>query len=148
MATPSIMKHVELFRGLSDEQLKQVALLGREEVYQVGDILCEQDAPGDKVFIIMRGQVEIRVRDRRGTQYSAVYLGAGQVIGEMALVDEGKRSATVIAAEDETTVFAIPSDAFVRLCKTDTHIGYLLMRNIAQDLSFKLRHGNTNPSSD
>ena len=69
-----------------------------------------------------------------------VYLGAGQVVGEMTLVDSGRRSASVISAEEGTIVYSIPNDVFSRLCETDTGIGYMIMRNIAQDMSFKLRH--------
>jgi len=58
----------------------------------------------------------------------------------MALIDETTRSATVIAAQENTKVYTIPRDEFTRLCTTQTDIGYLMMRNIAQDLSFKLRH--------
>jgi CRP-like cAMP-binding protein len=67
-------------------------------------------------------------------------LGKGQIIGEMTLVDEGRRSATVIAAEEPTTVYSIPNSAFTTLCQSNTDIGYVIMRNIAQDMSFKLRH--------
>jgi CRP-like cAMP-binding protein len=69
-----------------------------------------------------------------------VYLGTGQVVGEMGLIDAGRRSAAAIAIEEGTTVYCIPGAALTALCERDTAVGYILMRNIAQDLSFKLRH--------
>ena len=65
----------------------------------------------------------------------------------MALLDQGARSASVIAIEDGTTVYGISSQDFMNLCKTDTAIGYVMMRNMALDLSFKLRHKNLDPSA-
>ncbi len=73
---------------------------------------------------------------------SVVRLGEGQIFGEMGLVDGGSRSATVRALMDGTTVFVLPQDAFYSLCDQNHTIGYTVMRNIACDLSFKLRHRN------
>jgi CRP-like cAMP-binding protein len=65
----------------------------------------------------------------------------------MALLDQGVRSASVVAIEEETELYAISADAFVNLCQQDTAIGYIMMRNMALDLSFKLRHKNLDPSA-
>ena len=147
MSILQIMKRMELFQGLSDTQLQRVERISREEVYPKGQTICSQGDPGDALYIISKGQVEIVVQDRNGNTFPALYLGEGQVVGEMALVDEGQRSASVVSAQDNTVVYSIPSADFNELCQTDTAIGYLMMRNIAQDLSFKLRHGNFDPSS-
>jgi CRP-like cAMP-binding protein len=135
-----VMRRVELFRGLSAEQLRRIATISRREVYHKGQTVCVQGSPGDKMYIISRGQVEVVVQDSSGTSFPVLYLGTGQVVGEMALIDSGKRSASVLGAEDETVVYSIPNDDFTRLCTADTGIGYIMMRNLAQDLSFKLRH--------
>jgi CRP-like cAMP-binding protein len=67
-------------------------------------------------------------------------LGPGQSVGEMSLVDTGVRSATCRAATDNTLVASITRDAFERLVDSDPRLGYRIMRNIAADLSFRLRH--------
>jgi len=141
-----ILKGAELFRDLNDEQLRQISSISQREVYAKGDVICHQGDPGDSMYVISEGQVEINVRDNDGNAYSAVYLGAGQLVGEMALVDEGSRSASVIGVDEETVVYNIPNDKFAALCVADTAIGYIMMRNIAQDLSFKLRHRDFDPS--
>ena len=141
-----ILKNVELFRDLSDDQLSQISSISKQEVYAKGEAICKQGEPGDAMYVISTGQVEINVRDNEGRTYSALYLGAGQLVGEMALVDEGARSASVIGIEDETVVYTIPNNKFTALCVADTAIGYIMMRNIAQDLSFKLRHRDFDPS--
>lgn len=141
-----LMKQVELFRGLNDQQLELLSRICREERYPRGKVIVEQGTAGDRMFIIGSGQVEVRVQISDGTSYAAVYLGRGQVFGEMALIDAAKRSATVLAADPETVVYSLPNDQFSALCESNTGIGYVMMRNMAQDLSFKLRHRDADPS--
>ena len=141
-----IMSRVELFRDLNAEQLASIGDISQKEVFAQGTVICSQGDVGDKMYIIGDGQVEIVVTDKQGRKNSVVYLGSGQIVGEMALVDEGTRSASVVATDQETEIYSIPNDRFTELCRTNTDIGYIMMRNIAQDLSFKLRHVDANPS--
>ncbi len=137
-----LLKTVELFEGLSDEQLRRLAEISREERYERGDEIFAQGDEGDKVYIIRRGQVEVVIDRRSGAPRSQIYLGQGQIFGEMALVDMGPRSATVRCIRDGTVLDVIKRGDFIRLCEEDTAIGYIVMRNMAADLSFKLRHYN------
>lgn len=143
----SLMKHIDLFRGLDESQLQRLANIGHEESYNLDQTVFGQGSPGDKMYIIGQGQVEIQVRDSGGTLHPVLFLGQGQVFGEMALLDRGQRSASVVAAQDNTVVYSINSDTFHELCTKDTAIGYIMMRNLALDLSFKLRHSNSAPST-
>lgn len=142
-----ILKTAELFQGLVPEQLARIAGLAETETYQADDMIFSQGDAGDKMYIIGAGQVEIRVKAPDGDSFAALYLGQGQLFGEMALLDQGRRSASVVAVQDPTTVFSIPSGAFNDLCQQDTVIGYVIMRNMALDLSFKLRHRNFDPAA-
>jgi len=139
----SILQQVDLFRGLSKEQLTRIERITHIDTFKMGTRVCQQGDVASEMYIVCQGQVEVAVRHNSGTDESMLYLGEGQIIGEMGLVDEGRRSATVIVVEDETLVVSIPNDAFNALCQENTAIGYLIMRNIAQDLSFKLRHHNS-----
>jgi CRP/FNR family transcriptional regulator, cyclic AMP receptor protein len=141
-----IMRRADLFRGLNDAQLQQITTISHMEQYEKEAVIFTQGSDGDRMYIVGQGQVEVQVRDVDGTTYAAIYLGEGQIFGEMALVDEGKRSASVVAVEDNTIVYGVPSREFNALCQADNAIGYLMMRNIAQDLSFKLRHRDFDPS--
>ena len=137
-----LLRIASLFHGLNEEQLERVAQLAQEYRYNAREVIFNQNAPGDKMYIVGSGQVEIRVADEHGELHTALFLGQGQVFGEMALLDQGKRSATVIAAQPNTMVYGIDGDALTALCQQDTSIGYVMMRNIALDLSFKIRHQN------
>jgi CRP-like cAMP-binding protein len=136
-----VMRTMELFRGLSQHQLERLAEITQRETFAEGEAILNMNQLGDRMYILAQGQVEIHVPTGGGMQ-PVLFLGEGQVFGEVALLDEGRRSASVIAAEDDTIVYSIPRDEFTRLCQTDTQLGYLVMRNLALDLSFKLRHRN------
>jgi CRP-like cAMP-binding protein len=142
----TILKSAELFQGLSTDQLARIAGLAETETYKSDDYIFRQGDFGDKMYIIGDGQVEIRVNVTDG-HFAALYLGQGQLFGEMALLDQGRRSASVVAVQDPTIVFGIPSGTFNELCYQDTTIGYIIMRNMALDLSFKLRHRNFDPAA-
>lgn len=149
MSVTEYLQHSELFSGLASEQVEQIAALGQEVVYSAGDIIIREGDPSDEIYVICSGMVEVEVS--RGTipdvpgppqLTSLARLGQGQIFGEMALVDRGARSATVHCVEDGTVLYVIPRQAFWALCDGNHHIGYVVMRNIAADLSFKLRHRN------
>ena len=71
-----------------------------------------------------------------------VVLGKGQVIGEMALIDQGYRSASVRATSKGAKLYKIESEDFYKVCEENNHIGFVVMRNLAIDIAFKLRHRN------
>ena len=60
----------------------------------------------------------------------------------MALIDQGYRSASVRATKEGATLYLIESGDFYALCQENYHIGFIAMRNMAIDVSFKLRHRN------
>lgn len=135
---------VSICSGLNEDQLGRLAAISQKEIFNTDAVIFKQGAPGDKVYIVTRGQVEIRFENAGGT---ALYLGAGEIFGEMALLDKGTRSASVLAVEDGTELYAISYSDFMALCQQDTAIGFIMMRNMALDLSFKLRRNNLDPSS-
>jgi CRP-like cAMP-binding protein len=140
-----LLSAVSICSGLNAQQLARLAAISQAEVYNTDAVIFKQGAPGDKVYIVTRGQVEIRFDDAGGT---ALYLGAGEIFGEMALLDKGTRSASVLAVEDGTELYAISHNDFMALCQQDTAIGFIMMRNMALDLSFKLRRNNLDPTSN
>ena len=137
-----VLKHIEIFHGLNDAQIGKIAQITQREVYNGGDTIIEQDAPGDSMYIIVQGQVEVLKRDSEGDMQTALFLGEGQVFGELALLDQGLRSATIVADDDPTVVYSLMRGTFDSLCQEDTALGYHIMRNLALDMAFKLRHTN------
>ncbi len=143
MELKKIFQSVDLFEGLNASELDQIAAICTEKHFQSGEMITRQGEAGDELFIITEGFVEV-VLDERGSSpvRVVVSLGSGQIIGEMALLDQGPRSASIRAVGDPTIVETINRQDFETLCDQNTHIGYVVMRNLAADLSFKLRHRN------
>ena len=149
MSVIELLQRSELFSGLKPGQIEQVTALGRDVVCNAGDVVIWEGEPSDEMYVIRSGMVEVLVSrgvipDVPGPPQLTplVRLGQGQFFGEVALVDHGARSATVRCVEDGTVLYLIPREAFWALCDDDHHIGYVVMRNVAADLSFKLRHRN------
>jgi CRP-like cAMP-binding protein len=139
------LKRVEMFINLSDTMLDKVAALCQARSFSASNTIIERNSPADNFFLIKEGTVEIiTAPDQEETEIIdgvVVSLGRGQSFGEMSLVDSGARSATVKAATN-TELYEIDSRRFLELCETDTDLGFQVMRNIAVDLSFKLRYRN------
>ncbi len=143
MVSIDLLKRVSIFSGLSEEQLARIAKLCRSATHSKGDDVVREGDPSNELYIIQEGGVEIILGSASVPGPTPIlHLGKGQIFGEMALVDRGLRSATVRATSDNTVLHVIIRDAFNRLCDEDTRIGYIVMRNVAADLSFKLRHYN------
>jgi CRP/FNR family transcriptional regulator, cyclic AMP receptor protein len=141
MQLEDILNQVELFQGLRYSDLEEVADIFKEETHTKGEFIAKQGSPGDSLFIIIDGFVEVVQNQAKG-QHVLINLGKGQIFGEMSLVDQGPRSASVIAISDPTVLQAVRYSDFVSLFERNNHIGYIVMRNIAADLSFKLRKQN------
>ncbi len=141
MVEISLARQCILFHGLVEEDIRRVLALGKEETYREGDVLAVQGSREGKVFVLLEGMVEVQVK-AGNTLQPVVTLGPGQLIGEITLVDGGPHSATVIVTQTPTRVLAFERDALLALCETHPRLGYVLMRNIAADLGFKVRHHN------
>jgi CRP-like cAMP-binding protein len=136
----NLLRRVEMFSGLTDAQLAKLAGIFEEREYRRDETLFTQGSESDRLYLVREGFVEVIIEsgDAPGGK-NILNLGSGQSVGEMSLVDAGLRSATCRAATDHTIVASVTREAFDRLCESDTSIGYRVMRNIAADLSFRLR---------
>ena len=138
-----VFQGVDLFDGLSQAELEQVIAICTEKRYHKGQLIAKEGEGGNELFIITEGFVEVVLGERASSAARVVVsLGSGQITGEMALLDQGPRSASIMASGDSTVVQVIPRQAFEQLCNNNNHIGYIVMRNLAADLTFKLRHRN------
>jgi CRP-like cAMP-binding protein len=141
MSISTLLKRVHLFRGLAQNELDEVAAICQPMSLQPGELIIEQNTTGKEMYIIAEGSVDVFIKgvdDERGL----VMLGKGQVVGEMALIDQGYRSASVRTTNEGATLYLIEGDTFIDLCHANNHIGFMVMRNLAVDVAFKLRHRN------
>lgn len=139
------LRDADVFYNLTTEQLGRIAEICNERHLNKGTILFCENNPGDEMYLVAQGAVDILVdpamlgleTDVRPTKVAT--MRKGQIFGEMALVDEGLRSATAQVAEPDTVLLAIRRQDLFALCESDYRLGYRIMRNIAVDLAFKMR---------
>jgi CRP/FNR family transcriptional regulator, cyclic AMP receptor protein len=89
------LAHVRLFSALNKKELALVGRASDEVRVLSGKVLVEEGAVGHEFFLILEGQAVVRRGGRR-----VAMLGPGQYFGEMALLDRGPRTATVVADTD------------------------------------------------
>jgi CRP/FNR family cyclic AMP-dependent transcriptional regulator len=97
-AFAKVLGRVPLFTDLGRRELHRLAATCVERDYPAGSVLVRQGQPGAGLFIIVSGQARVGREEEGGIRELAV-LGPGDVFGEMALLDDLPRSASVMAAE-------------------------------------------------
>jgi ATP-binding cassette subfamily B protein len=99
-----------VFRELPQQQVETVTTQMDTVQARPGDVIVRQGAPADKFFIIADGEVEV-LREDNGQTRTVAHLGKGQFFGEMAVLRDMPRTATVRAVQ-QTTLLAMDRDAF------------------------------------
>ncbi len=132
------LAHVGLFASLRKKELKEVAKYCREGEYSPGSVLISQGEKGLGLFILTKGTVRItRANSPDGAEEVLGTAGAGDVIGELALLDDMPRSATVRAV-DEVTVLVLPFWEFHimmrRVLRSDPDVGLDMMAVLSRRL--------------
>jgi CRP/FNR family cyclic AMP-dependent transcriptional regulator len=143
----NFLKLADIFYQFTPTQLEMVANLCKERTYAMEEIILEEGASSKELYVITHGEVEIQVNPAivGGLEYqndmvTIATLRRGQSFGEIALVDEGLRSATVRAAQKNTRLLILERARLILLCETYPHLGYRLMYNLAADLALKIRN--------
>jgi carbonic anhydrase/acetyltransferase-like protein (isoleucine patch superfamily) len=138
-----LLRGMAVFEGLSETELSHVAGICRVEPFSRGQVITKQGDNESDIFVVRAGMLEISVGETGQGElppHTVVNLGEGQVVGEMALIDHGPRSATVRCVSETCSLIVMQRDDFELLCGGEHHIGLIVYRNLAADLSFKLRH--------
>jgi CRP/FNR family cyclic AMP-dependent transcriptional regulator len=94
-----------LFQGLTGEQLAWVTSLLHRKTFSAGTNLITAEQPGEVVYILLSGSVKIHVEQADGTDVIIAILGAGDIVGEMSLLDSAGRSANVVTQEESTLLW-------------------------------------------
>jgi len=138
----------EMFDNLTPTQLELVASICEPLTLNNQSVVCRENEGSDELYVIGRGAVKILVNpgfvgaaaDANHEPVVIAELRQGQIIGEVALVDQGLRSATVSVSQDGTYLLRIPRNRLMLLCDTYPELGYKIMKNLAADLALKMRN--------
>lgn len=142
---PYPLKEADIFYNLKPEHLDKIETICTQVTLNRGTVIFEENSPGDEMYIVTQGAVDIRIDPKMlgiETETKPTTIATfrkGQTFGEVVMVDQGLRSASARVAQDDTCLVVIKREALLTLCEQDYELGYLLMRNIAAELAFKIR---------
>ena len=128
-----------LFKGVPETLMKQVEAVTRRQDYAAGEqILTLGQAGDDRIFFIELGQVSIQVPLQNGGNQRISSMGPGMNFGEMVLLGQTTRSATVIA-DTEVRCHILEAGDFNRLADQAPQLKITLLENLSRDMADKLR---------
>jgi CRP-like cAMP-binding protein len=119
------LKNVSLFSNCSKKELDKVVKASDEVTMTEGTLIADQGQMGREAFIILSGDVLVKRNGRK-----VATLGAGDVVGEMSLLDKGPRTASVVAASD-VTMLVIDSRRFLAVIDDIPAIAHKLLAALA-----------------
>lgn len=140
------LRQVEIFAGFSEVQLLKLSDLVHRRTVHAGDQVIREGDLSDELYVIESGELSVLIEPATDSLSSRgiplVTLGRGQVVGEISLIDRGPRSATVRCLSRDASLLVFNLRELNELLENDPAIGYLIMKNLAADMAFKLRQRN------
>ncbi len=131
------LSETSLLRGLNAAQLAHMRQLMRAQELAAGALLFREGDPGDGVYVLTQGSISI-VGGGKGSRQRFVSYSPGAMLGELAMLDGGSRTADAVA-DCDSVVYTLSREKFESLAQTDPVLGERLSRNIALNLSERLR---------
>ncbi len=110
-------------------ELKLLASAAPARAYAQGDVLCREGTVGQSCFLLATGSVNVTKRTEEGDKVLAT-LRAGQIVGQLALVDRSPRSASVVA-EEPVVALELTRDVFEKLLRASSPVALRFQEQIA-----------------
>ena len=121
------LRQVDLFRSLSEKALFELAAITIEQTYPPKTVVFKEGDKGDALYIVKSGKINILKRNSQGIDSVLVSLGKGAVVGDMAIIDEQPRSAS-LGTVQETIFLIITKDDFRTLLGTVPEISFQILK--------------------
>lgn len=127
-----VLRNIPLFKKIEPARLKLLAFTSEHVEFMAGETLFEEGDHGDAAYIVLEGEADILVRTPGGPLKVAT-LGRNDIVGEIAILCDVPRTATVIAAERLVTL-RISKDGFFNLVTQFPQVGVGIMHELASRL--------------
>jgi len=127
------LRQVALFRSLSDKALLDLSAITIEQTIPPKNMVFKEGDKGDALYIVKNGKVNVLKRNSSGADSVLVSLGKGAVIGDMAIIDDQPRSAS-IATIQETTFLILTKDDFRNLLADVPEISFQILKMTTERL--------------
>jgi len=125
----AFFRKMPLFAGLPEADLSRLCRIAREVTASEGTLLMEEGTPGDGLYVVLEGEVEV-TKLEAGRELLLARRGRGEVLGEMSLLADTPRSATVRAACD-SVLLVIPGPEFQELLQGSASASAAILRTVA-----------------
>lgn len=127
-----ILRNIPLFARMEPSKLKLLAFTSERVTFHSGDVLCRQGDSADCAYIVIGGDAEVLVDTPQGP-VSVATLGRNDIVGEIAILIDVPRTATVRARSD-LTALRISKELFFRLVREFPQMSVEIMRELAHRL--------------
>lgn len=111
MDNEEALRNIDLFADLDQKAIESLAEFCEERFYRSGETVVRQGDPGIGLYILITGNVKVIIETESGEELEIAERGAGEFLGEMTILDNAPRSASLIATED-THCILLPSWVF------------------------------------
>lgn len=126
------LRAIPLFAKVEPARLKLLAFTSEHIDYEPDEIVCRQGEPGDAAYILLEGSADVLV-DTPSGRVKVATLGKNEIVGEIAILCDVPRTATVVAATRLHTL-KIAKDGFLNLVTQFPHVAVEIMSELAARL--------------
>ncbi|WP_126146810.1 mechanosensitive ion channel domain-containing protein [Synechococcus elongatus] len=141
---PSLLRRVDLFRDYDDSQIRWLIEKGRRRTCVVGDVLCREGELGEEFYLILNGRFSVQVKDR---EEAIATLESGNFFGELAVMLDIPRTATVVALEPGT-LFVVDRNNLRHLLERCPNLSQVMAEQLAQRQQVLTNAGLLTPTAN
>ena len=127
-----VLRNIPLFKKIEPAKLKLLAFTSEHLEYLPGELLFNEGDAGDAAYIVLEGDADVMVQTPRG-QIKVATLGKNDIVGEIAILCDVPRTATIVAASRLVTL-RISKDGFFNLVTQFPQVGVEIMHELASRL--------------
>jgi predicted RND superfamily exporter protein len=139
----NVIDNSPLFQGMTTREIKRFALLGHIEEKKAGELILRQGDTSNSMLLLLKGELTILVDNDQGVSKKVATVLPGEIIGEMSLLSNDKRSATV-QAQDDTQLLKIDAHMLEKVDRSYPRLAIKIRKNIASILVSRLKKSNQN----
>ncbi|MDM7986342.1 MAG: cyclic nucleotide-binding domain-containing protein [Smithella sp.] len=129
---------IPIFRDLDKNELDVVFNHVFEQNVKKDNVLFVEGMPGESLYIIMSGGIEITKETKNKEKILLALMGSGDMVGEMSLIDAEPRSATAVTTED-SVLLVITKRSFNEILRSDSQIAAKILMGLLKVISRRLR---------
>jgi CRP/FNR family transcriptional regulator, cyclic AMP receptor protein len=127
-----LLRQVPIFAEIEPARLKLLAFMSERVGFDPGKLLMRQGDPADAAYLIIEGDVEVVLETPAG-QFIVATLGANEIVGDMGILGNSPRAATV-RAKDRVIALRISKEPFMRMVREFPNMAVSIMQELAQRL--------------